>query len=151
MRRFFISILTLLLFGGASPSLGQEYIKYISEANGCISLQVTAYGKKSIEAIERAEKLAIEQLLFRGIPDSETFNHPLIDTREDEILTTHTDYFERLFQENRYKGFVVSSTIVSKLAKDITKRKSLTINLTINVKTFKRDLENYCIIRKFGL
>jgi hypothetical protein len=85
------------------------------------------------------EYVAVNQLLFRGFPNSNQ-TIPLISTSEIEIQKQFPTYFKDLFQSNRYKSFITSST----------KNSNGSHRITINLKAIRLDLEQNSIIRKFG-
>ena len=85
------------------------------------------------------EYVAVNQLLFRGFPNSNQTN-PLISTSEIEIQKQFPTYFKDFFQGNRYKSFITSST----------KNTNGYHRIVINLKAIRLDLEQNSIIRKFG-
>lgn len=63
---------------------------------------------------------------------------------------TKKKYFND-FYDGGYRRFVVSSEMLTKLKKDASKRKSMTVDVTVNVMALREDLEKNGVIRKFGL
>lgn len=129
---------------------GQGRVSYVNDGNGTITLRVTAYGKKSKNAIENAEIEAIKTILFRGIPESTQCKNPLISTNENDIIKNNKDYFVDFFDRKRCRSFIISNVPVSKFSKDATNKKCITVDIKVNFKSIRSDLENHNIIRKFG-
>ncbi len=148
LKLLLISVLTF----SCIQLYSQENIFYLSESNGCISLRVTAYGKKCKDAIENAEIIAIKKILFLGIPNSKILKQPLIGTNESEIINKNkNNYFYEFFDEERYKNFISSCVPITEFKRDITRKKSITVDIVINIQALRKDLENKEIIPKFGL
>ena len=112
-----------------------------------IVLRTTGYGNTERNAELDACRYAIEQILFRGIPDSEQHT-PLISTNEQEVRTRNSDYFKELFDKGRYASFVSSAPIIESGVKRGTHW--VVCDVTVNLRALRSDLENNKIIRKFG-
>lgn len=112
-----------------------------------IVLRTTGYGNTERNAELDACRFAIEQILFRGIPDSNQ-HVPLISTNEQETRTRNSDYFKELFDIGRCVSFVSSAPIIESGAKSGTHW--VVCDVTVNLRALRSDLENNKIIRKFG-
>ncbi|MCD8318794.1 MAG: hypothetical protein LUC45_08180 [Paraprevotella sp.] len=146
IRTFLLSIqlgLPVFLFG-------QGRMSFLTEAHQTISLRVTAYGKKAKDALANAEQSAIKEILFRGVPGSNQIESPMLGTDEALYMKQHSKYFNELFEKGRYQTFIMSDVPVSEFAKDVTKKKSITTDIKVNLGALQADLENNQIIRKFG-
>lgn len=88
---------------------------------------------------QKPEYAAVYHLLFRGIPNSNQTT-PLISTSEDAAEKQFPEYFKKLFNENRYKTFVTSSSKIGNGSQRVV----------VNTKALRLDLEQNSIIRKFG-
>lgn len=88
---------------------------------------------------QKPEYAAIYHLLFRGIPNSNQTT-PLISTSEEATEKQFPEYFKKLFNENRYKTFVTSSS----------KNGNGSQRVVVNTRALRLDLEQNSIIRKFG-
>ncbi|MBO5839553.1 MAG: hypothetical protein J6R06_07770 [Bacteroidales bacterium] len=150
MRKQLKLLLISLLTFSCIQLYSQENVFYLSESNGCISLRVTAYGKKCKEAIENAEIIAIKKVLFIGIPNSKILKQPLIGTNESEIINNNNYYFDEFFDKKRYKNFISSCIPITEFKRDITRKKSITVDIVVNIQILRADLESEGIIPKFG-
>ena len=150
MRKQLKLLLISLLTFSCIQLYSQENVFYLSESNGCISLRVTAYGKKCKEAIENAEIIAIKKVLFIGIPNSKILKQPLIGTNESEISNNNNYYFDEFFDKKRYKNFISSCIPITEFKRDITRKKSITVDIVVNIQILRADLESEGIIPKFG-
>ena len=93
MRLIVRNFLLLLSLTVAFGLRGQDKVTYVSDGTGTISLRVLSYGKKSKEAMNNAEKVAIQTILFRGIPGSNQVEYPLVGVNEKAIQEQHGAYF----------------------------------------------------------
>lgn len=150
MRKQLKLLLISLLTFSCIQLYSQENVYYLSESNGCISLRVTAYGKKCKEAIENAEIIAIKKVLFIGIPNSKILKQPLIGTNESEIINNNNNYFDEFFDKKRYKNFINSCIPITEFKRDITRKKSITVDIVVNIQILRADLESEGVIPKFG-
>lgn len=112
-----------------------------------IVLRTTGYGNTERNAELDACRYAIEQILFRGIPDSD-LHTPLISTNEQEVRTSNSNYFKELFDKGRYASFISFAPIVESGVKRGTHW--VVCDVTVNLRALRSDLENNKIIRKFG-
>ncbi len=119
-----------------------------NEGKETITLRSTGYGSDKDEALYNAEKLAFENLFFRGIPNS-NFRMPLVSIDESGETNKHKQYFTDFYQK-RMRTFIASSYQSTPFQKYKGTYVS-TVDLKINVDLLKKDLENKGIIRKFGL
>lgn len=129
----------------SKPSYDIAHLSLISEQKGEIVLR--SYAQQNKDAIQKAQILAIETILFRGIPNS-AYNLPLVENRA-EALANHAKYFNHLLNEGYYKTFIISSSNVEAL-KDAKNDKLMILNIGINYHALRRDLEQNGVIRKFG-
>lgn len=152
-----ITILTLIslmvLFTtnscSTSKSLPSAEVNYISGIDGNITMRAIGTGKSEGEAISDAIFNAFDVLFFRGLPQSEQKN-ALVGINENEERAKQKDYFD-VFYKSRYKTFITSSFPSSDLIKYSGGKKSIAIDVTINLVALRKDLEAHNIIRKFGL
>ncbi len=145
-RNFLLLLLSFVVFG----LRGQDKVSYVSDGTENISLRVLSYGKKSKEAMDNAEKVAIQTILFRGIPGSNQVEYPMIGVNEKEIQEQHRVYFKELFDKERYHSFIISNVPISRFEKDATKKKRIIVDVKVNIRALRLDLEQNGIIRKFG-
>ena len=123
-------------------------VSFISkEEQGTILVKSTGYGKNRNDAILDAQKNAFQILLFKGLPGTE-LNVPLVEN-ENNARSKNPEYFKKLLDECSYKAFMMSSTESSNLIK-IRGAKKITMDLKVNYNSFRKDLEQNQVIRKFG-
>lgn len=147
MTRVLTTMLSLLFAAGV---FAQYQAKYVGDSNGCVKMRCTGYAKKAKEAVAEAELSAVRTILFQGISEVPACSLPLIPVTEKEAEGENKRYF-RDFYSGGYMRFVVSSEIVTTLKKDAAKRKNMTVDVTVNVKALREDLEKNNVIRRFGL
>lgn len=116
---------------------------------GTIVVRSIGFGKSIEVATDEAESNAIKIVLFRGLPDSEQ-KSAMIGTNESEILNNNKEYFNRFFTDKRYKTFIISSVPVTDFIRKKGGKKSITIDVKINIEALRIDLEQSKVIRKFG-
>jgi hypothetical protein len=125
-------------------------VNFLSESTGIITVRSIGYGKNKAEAIDNAEINAMDVLLFRGLPES-TQKDPIIGINSDEIKSKNKEYFENFYGAKQYKTFIMSALPTTEdLIKNKGGKKSIAVDVKINVKALRLDLENKNIIRKFG-
>lgn len=148
--KLFLVVLILGLIS-CSPKLTPPSgeVNYVSTGDGTITLNSVGYGKSETDAFINAEMNALDAILFRGIPSSEQ-KTALIGSNESEIKNKHSDYFNDFYANYRYKTFITSTYPTSGLIKLNGGTKSVSADVTINLRSLRTDLEDRGIIRKFG-
>ena len=126
-----------------------QSVKAIAEEGKTLTIRSTGYGKTSDEALDAAERNAIEVLLFRGLPETQ-YTLPLTGTDEVAIKTKFKQYFEDFFSGGRHKSFILASVPVVDFDKHGRSEGKITADIRINVYDLQSDLETHGIIRKFG-
>jgi hypothetical protein len=119
------------------------------EHEGTITVRSTGTGSNARRARLDAERQAVYTLLFRGFPDSQQ-KTPLIGYAENSIPQQHKEYFTWMFGktelgENRYRTFIIASRLSGRFAGN-----QQNVDVTINLRALRSDLEQRGIIRKFG-
>ncbi|MDR2234346.1 MAG: hypothetical protein LBE56_14635 [Tannerella sp.] len=120
-----------------------------AESKGYITIRTTGTGSKSRRAMIDGERQAFKDLFFRGYPQAQQ-KIPMIGVNEVAIMQQHKAYFDQFFGmtelgPNRYRSFVISSHPVGKFS-----NKQLTLDVVINLRALRADLEQNGLIRKFG-
>jgi hypothetical protein len=133
----------------SKKALPSGEVNYVSGNAGTITMRAIGNGSNEQEAINDAEKRAINVICFRGLPESEQ-KTALIGTNEAGEIEKHKLYFEKFFDQKRYKTFIMSSIPVSDLVKQNGGTKSLAADVKINLGALRNDLEQNNVIRKFG-
>lgn len=127
--------------------MGQDDVVFQSEdaENGIVNFVVNVYSVKKKKAIAYGEKLAVENLLFRGAPGAKLYKNPLCGTDEDQYFSKYPDYFDKMLGENgRYLSFVISGT--GGWDKNM---KCTVVYVSVNAKALKTDLRTWGI-KRFG-
>jgi hypothetical protein len=146
-----IFILIALFIGSCSPKIipSSAKVNYVSSSDGTLTMNAIGIGKNKEAAIYDAEKNAFEVLFFRGLPNSEQ-KIALIGYNEAEIKQNNQTYFQKFYNEGRYKTFLMSSNPIGDISKVDGGNRSITMEIKINVSALRKDLEQYNLIRKFG-
>lgn len=142
-------ILLLLSFSCSIKTIPTAEVNFLSGNDGTITMRAIGIGSNQEDAIIDAEKNAFNVIFFRGIPESEQ-KIALIGTNETEEKEKHKEYFDKFYKEKRYKTFVMSSVPTSDLIKHKGGKKSISVDVKINLVALRKDLEQFNIIRKFG-
>lgn len=150
---YFSLISWLLFFNSCSPKLvPTAEVNFIGKSNqGTINLRSIGYAKnlKSLEdAVTDAEKNAFNTILFRGIPGTDVGN-AMIGLNEKDIKSKHSSYFNSFYGGKRYKSFMMSSNPTTPIIKKKGYKK-ITVDITINIQSLRKDLEDNQVIRGFG-
>lgn len=124
-------------------------VNYLNEQQGIVTVRSFATADNEKEAVLNAEKNAFNTLFFRGLPNSKNQKSALIGTDENSIKENNKAYFNTLFA-SRYKSFIMSSVQVAEGTKYKDGSTGIALDITINTRALKEDLENNNIIRKFG-
>mgnify|MGYP006143240887 FL=1 len=124
-------------------------VNYISDKDGTVTIRTIGYGSNQEDAIEDAEKNAFTVLLFRGLPESEQKN-ALVGTNESEEIEKNKDYFTKFYNDKRYRTFIMFSVPTSDLIKHKGGKKSIAVDIKINLIALRKDLEQNNVIRRFG-
>ncbi len=111
--------------------------------------RVTGYGRNEKIAFKDAELNVIKALMFEGIPNSQQ-SFPMVSETEDAAMNKYRKSLD-IFFDNGYKSEITRSVIVRKFGKDDNNRKSMTLEVTVNIKSLRAKLERIGVIRKFGL
>lgn len=146
MTRVLTTILSLLFAAGV---FAQYQAKYVGDNNGCVKMRCTGYAKKAKDAVAAAEISAVDVILFQGVNGASAYSSPLVSVPKKEAEDNSKRYF-RDFYDGGYMRFIVSSEIVTELKKDAARRKGMTVDVTVNVKALREDLEKNDVIRRFG-
>lgn len=119
----------------------------IKSTDRTITLHASTQAASINQAILYSERLAMENILFRGIPKSSQ-EHPII-ADEYKTTTANKAYFEWLLSEQAYRRFYIESTLYRQQQ---TKGNAfITQQITIDLEALRKDLEQQNVIRKFGL
>ena len=120
-----------------------------AENKGYITVRTTGTGVKQRRAMIDGERQAFKDLFFRGYPSSQQ-KIPMIGVNENALVQQYKVYFYQFFGKtelgpDRYRTFLIRSKPVGKYSGN-----QLTMDVTINLRALRTDLEQNGIIRKFG-
>lgn len=98
-------------------------------------------------AVQFAERNAFENLLFKGIPNSN--QEKAMVPNEYDALRKHPNYFEDLIKGEKYQRFITSSEISEEnVSGGVTFLKQ---SISVDLAGLRKDLEQNKVIRKFGI
>ncbi|MFT5386566.1 MAG: hypothetical protein ACI8VT_004485 [Saprospiraceae bacterium] len=147
----FLLALAILPTGCSKQAIQTAGVHYVGNQNKSITLTSTGFGKNKKDAIFNAEKNAFDVLLFKGVPGS-PYEKPIVTTPESTTKSKNANFFKGFYDEYGYKGFVTNSRIISPGSKDKQTNKIMAgVEITINVPSLRRNLEQQGITQKFGL
>jgi hypothetical protein len=138
-------------------------VTYQNYTGDILTLRVLGYGGNENTAIEDAQMRAMETLFFRGIPNS-SLNNPLIGFNENDLKMTHNAYFKEFFSYKRFLTFISQTMVVGgqkqkviatkvdkkSASQDMVDALVVAVDVLVNVKSLRKDLEQKNVIRKFG-
>lgn len=124
-------------------------VNYISSSDGTLTMHTIGVGKNMKAAIFNAEKNVFEVLLFRGLPNTAQ-KLAILGYNDFEIKQNNQAYFQKLYEESRYKTFLMYTNPISNLIKIGGGNYSITAEVQINLLSLKKDLEENNVLRKFG-
>ncbi|HLF63480.1 MAG TPA: hypothetical protein VI603_07000 [Saprospiraceae bacterium] len=145
----YILIFALGVMSCSTPTkLGYERtgeVRCISHDNRTATFDVNTVGSSLSDATFYAEVKSFENLLYKGVPDSNQ-EIPLISS---DKRTESTDaYFVEFFNDGIYRQFVTASDVRSHRVSD--NNHFINQRITIDITAFRKHLEDQQIIRKFG-
>jgi hypothetical protein len=166
---FILIATTLLLFVSCGSKKQVAFfptseVTYQDYTGDILILRVLGYGGNENAAIENAQIRAVETLFFRGIPNS-SISKPLIGYNENKLLQNNRSYFNQFFGYKRFLTFISETSFIGGqnqkvIATKIDKKKGnkqemvdalvVAVDIFINVKPLRKDLEQNKVIRKFG-
>lgn len=130
------------------PTTGEIVYQGVENKGDVLVVQAKGYGKDDREAIFNAEKRGVEILLFQGIPGSPYSSPMIVDL---SLRNSKSAYFSKLLDEKGYQSFVIESKPNGKAIYDkINRKKSITIQMKLNVLALRKDLEANNASKKFG-
>jgi len=155
MKNIVTLIVILPLLFHCNYSLAQKKtisaeVNFVEESAGTITVRSIGYGKNKVEAIDNAEINAMDVVLFRGVSESSQ-KDPLLTTNSGDIKAKNQEYFNNFYNGKQYKTFISSAIPTTKdMIKNKGGMKSIAVDMKINIKALKMNLEENSIIRKFG-
>ncbi|MEC8537414.1 MAG: hypothetical protein VXY26_01290 [Bacteroidota bacterium] len=147
MKKYFIIILSSIFIyscGSTLPSTGE--VKKSSENIDTLTLSTKGYGKSEDEAKKHAKTQAFSNLLFRGISNS-SYSKAMVGN-EDEARKLHKGFFKNFFNKMDLNKFITDINVTKNYNK---KDRSITCDITINIKSLRAHLIDSKILREWGL
>lgn len=145
-----IILLFFLLLGFTSSGTFAQYqVNHLQSNGDTMTFRVVGYGKNAKKASADAEINVLKAIIFKGIPDTQQ-SVPMIRDTEDATYSKNQGFWNN-FWNGDYQNFITRSVIVRKFGKDDNKQKSITLEVTVNIRALRQDLQKNGIIRKFGL
>ncbi|MDJ1471464.1 hypothetical protein QNI19_27395 [Cytophagaceae bacterium DM2B3-1] len=122
-------------------------VTYAGESEpGTVVLNVTSYGRGKA-ALQKAEKMAFETILFRGVPGSSQ-TQPLVQN-ETQARQEHARYFEDLLTNEHYRSFLMQAEPIAR-ASHKAGQKRMSVKIKINIVALRQHMEQQGVIQKFG-
>jgi hypothetical protein len=147
MRILFATLLTLWLSvsfaqKNAIPYSRNGMVEFVSGDKNTLTVTTQSFADKEAIAFAYAERNALENILFRGIPKSNQENPMVAD--EDKARSSSLD---RLINQD-YKKYLISSFLVEKHKQK--KVHYVTLEVKFDINALRKYLEDNGIVRKFG-
>ncbi len=148
---FFICVM-LLIFSSCTPKMNIAFqrtgmVKCLKHDRMTITLSSEGQAETTGKAINFAERNAIENLLFKGIPNSNQ-EKPLIEN-ESKSLNDHSAFFEDFISNRGFQKYITSSLVADDYQNG--KYHLITQNITIDLTNLRSFLVSNGILQKFGL
>ena len=131
-----------------SIAQAQYQVNYLSNTGETMTLRAVGYGKNAMTASTDAELSVIKALMFHGIPDTQQ-STPMVSRNETETMKENKKFLTKFF-EGEYQNIITRSVIVHKFGKNGIKKKNITLDVTVNIRALRTELERNGVIRKFG-
>ncbi len=152
-RILFATILLSLTTGCARRTIPMEdYVRPIvtsKSTQGVVYLTASGYARRKGDAKQEALRRAIEEVMFRGIPNSNV-KRPLIN--EPGARAKHERYFKRFFSDGGpYTDYGKILNINPFQTIRYKRGYQVFVDVEVNYAQLQRDLERAGIISKFGI
>jgi hypothetical protein len=146
-----LPLLLLFIIGCASvekvnlPKRGD--ITFVSEGDGTTTVKSIAAAESYDDAVKEAEVYVIDQIFFRGLASSQQ-RMPMLSTNESAEKSKNKNYFDDLYQKNRYKSFITESKTIGSVK--YGQGVQVEMLITVDHRSLRKDLESSGVIRKLG-
>ena len=143
-------VLIFLLVGISTFKLSAQYqVNHLRTEGETMTFRVVGYGKNAKQASADAEINVLKGIIFHGIPNTQQ-SVPMVRETEDVSYSQHKKFWDS-FWEGGYKKHITQSVIVRNFGKDENKQKSIALEVTVNIRALRGELERNGVIKKFGL
>lgn len=146
MKRIFIA--TALLWCLCAVCKAQQ-VSYISSDESNVTFRCVGYGKKEELAQNNAELAAMAVVLYQGVEGKSNLQ-PLIQGSQSAVEQEHYSYFYAFYNGGGYAKFIVSETVAQPFGKDANKQKCIVLDITVNRRALRAELQNNGVIKKLG-
>lgn len=148
MKSNILIVIGTILF---ACSCGNKYlptgeVTFVNDTQGTMTVSSVGYGNSNSAALRDAEIRTFDNLLFRGIANSQQ-NQPMVSD-EAASKKSNSSFYDDLFGEG-YKKYLVSSDVTSRYRKG--GKAGVKAAIQINVQSLRTALEKEGVVRKFGL
>ncbi len=151
MKNYFLLAIILFAFACGSikpiPFSRTGAVECVAKDRTTITLQSRSVAHTAELATEYAIRNAFENLLFKGIPNSNQERALIPD--ESSFLTNHSKLYNRLMKQKEYQLFIIDS-----ISESNTKQKDgyqSQVSLKVDLHALRAFLEKNGAIRKFGI
>ena len=143
-------VLSIALGACSSPKQFQYFrtgeVTCVSHDSRLVKVSSIYTAGSSEQAQLYAERNAVENLLFRGIPGC--YDVPIV-ADETKSLQSHDSFYDWLIDDREYERYITEKTAdVSAPSGGSTR---VTMNLTFDVPALRKEMENRGVIKKFGI
>lgn len=152
MRYLTFLLLTATMMAGCAKALNLPFertgeVNAVSHENSIVTLRSQARAETQGKAVYYAERNAMENLLFKGIPNSNQ-ESPILPS-ENKAWSDHAGVLKSLLIDGDYRRFIMDSYTQASnkvsgayLIEQVTK---------IDLKALRKHLEQEGVAKKFGL
>lgn len=148
MKRIIVMLAAIIL--AMSGGLSAQYqVNCLSDNGDTMTFRVVGYGKNAKKASADAELSVIKALMFYGIPGTQQ-QVAMVPETESNAMKNHKKFLESFYDcgLSECDNTVGDSTAVFQ---GRNKQKSITLDVTVNIRALRSELERNGLIRKFGL
>lgn len=148
-----LGLISGFFFLGTSCSTPKEYTYFRTGEVQCVEndsrlVTVTSlhHGGSGEQAQIFAERNALENLLFRGVPGC--YDVPIVPD-EQISLRTHSAFYDWLITGREYERYITNRTAVQ--ASNSGQHVTVNMTLTFDVPALRKEMEKQGVIKKFGI
>lgn len=143
-KHFLLVFLLPALIMSCNPTIPTGIVSYVSYSSNTLKVNSEGYGQTEVEIEDNAAVNAIQRLLFEGIAGS-SFAEPIITDSGKK----NSSYFKEM-EQSGYRRYITAI----RRSTPVTQHKGLvrtaSFEVTIDVASLRRSLEQAGVIRKFG-
>lgn len=137
-------ILVSVFVVACSPSLPTGMVSYVGYSGETLKVKSEGFGQKEVDIESQAAVNAINRLLFEGIVGS-SFKEPMITDSGKK-----SDSFFKELEQGGYRRYITSIQRETQVVQHKGLVRTATYQVSMDVASLRRALEQEGIIRKFG-